>query len=194
MATTLANRRYDDSSGRSARPQLRLGRSFVPQPGSGEASAIYSDVWPELLANVQNVRSVAHEATMNFLSAVVTIHLIKAQVGSGSPLARATKYTDPTTGWVYEPNQRGTFAIISSCALTIGLCVWSALHLNIPSSKQTVARSWVRNIVWVLMGLFGPELVVFGAWRQYVSARTLQNKIGALKGSPSVGLLFLLGR
>ena len=88
---------------------------------------------------------------------------MKAQVASGLPLARAANSTTPTTGWVADPNGRGTLSIITSCSLTMGLCVWSALHLNIPSSKGKAAQSWLRNIKWMLMILFGPELVVYGA-------------------------------
>lgn len=129
---------------------------------------------------------------MTFLPAVVAIQLMRAQVASALPLARATDSTTSTTGWVADPDGRGTLSIITSCVLTMGLCVWSALHLNIPSSKETTAQSWLRNIKWMLMGILGPELVVYGAWRQYVSARTLQNQILALEESSSVRLAFPL--
>jgi len=65
----------------------------------------------------------------------------------------------------------------------MGLCVWSALHLNIPSKRHGVVQFWLRNVKWMLTGLLAPELVVFAAWKQYVSARTLQHKINGLASS-----------
>ncbi|KAH8701321.1 hypothetical protein GQ44DRAFT_55400 [Phaeosphaeriaceae sp. PMI808] len=64
-----------------------------------------------------------------------------------------------TTLWHPEPKTRGTYSILSSCLITVGLCVWTALHLNIPeygSSKQM----W-RKIGWLSVGLLAPELVRF---------------------------------
>lgn len=83
--------------------------------------------------------------------------------------------TRETVGWVHGPNYRSTSDIVFSCVLTMTLCVWSALHLNIPAAKQSSAREWIRNTGWVCLGIFGPELVMFTAWKQWASARALQN-------------------
>lgn len=69
--------------------------------------------------------------------------------------------TRETVGWVYAPNYRSTSDIIFSCLLTMGLCVWSALHLNIRARDETKLRTWIRNIGWVGLGIFGPELVMY---------------------------------
>lgn len=69
--------------------------------------------------------------------------------------------TRETVGFVYNPNYRSTCDIIFSCVLTMGLCVWSALHLNIRSQKEGKLRGWLRNTGWVGLGVFGPELVMF---------------------------------
>ncbi|RVX71197.1 hypothetical protein B0A52_04771 [Exophiala mesophila] len=57
----------------------------------------------------------------------------------------------------------------------MGICVWSALHLNIAATNETTVQYWLRTVRWILLGVFGPELVVFAAWRQYISARAMQN-------------------
>ena len=76
-------------------------------------------------------------------------------------------------GWVSEPNGRGTFSILSSCVLTLTLCVYTAVQLNIPGINESRAvRIW-RTAKWVLLGIFAPELVVWIAWRQWASARGL---------------------
>lgn len=94
------------------------------------------------------------------------------------PLTNASNNSsDATVGWVTDPNGRGTFSLISSCLVTLGLCVWSAMHLNIPPHGESLAQSWKRNIKWGLIGVFAPELVVFAAWRQYNSAKQLCTEV-----------------
>ncbi|KAF9876123.1 hypothetical protein CkaCkLH20_06569 [Colletotrichum karsti] len=58
--------------------------------------------------------------------------------------------------WQPEPKERGSWSILSSCLTTIGLCVWTALHLNIPEHGRKPAVPW-RKILWAILGLFAPE-------------------------------------
>lgn len=94
-----------------------------------------------------------------------------------SMLALSTFASDDTTvatiGWKDDPNGRGTASLVMSCLFTLGLCVWTAMHLNIPPVTESSAQSWLRNLTWGLIGVFAPELVVFAAWRQYNSAKEL---------------------
>ena len=86
-----------------------------------------------------------------------------------------------TVGWQSDPNGRGTFTLVSSCVFTLTICVYSAMHLNVPPRGESSAKFWLRNIRWALLGIFGPELVVFIAWKQYLSAKAIairsQNRI-----------------
>ena len=79
-----------------------------------------------------------------------------------------------TVGWSSDPNGRGTFTLVSSCVLTLIICVYSAMHLNVPPHGESTLRFWMRNIRWGFWGIFGPELVVFIAWKQYVSAKAIE--------------------
>ena len=72
-----------------------------------------------------------------------------------------------------DPNGRGTISLIISCLLTLLLCVWSALHLNVPRQAETTLECLWTNTRWILVGIYAPELVVFTAWRQWSSARLL---------------------
>ncbi|KAG0647919.1 hypothetical protein D0Z07_5648 [Hyphodiscus hymeniophilus] len=92
----------------------------------------------------------------------------------------ATSANATTIGWVDDPNGRGTFGLVSSCLLTLGLCVWSAMHLNVPPRDESPLRFWARNLKWGLVGVVAPELVVFAAWRQYNSAKELQDEVRSL--------------
>ncbi|KAK7972231.1 hypothetical protein PG988_006365 [Apiospora saccharicola] len=80
-------------------------------------------------------------------------------------------------GYVNDPDGRGTPSLIISCLLTLVLCVWSALHLNVPSQHATRLDIFLLNLRWVIAGLYSPELVVFAAWRQWSSARILQKLV-----------------
>ncbi|KAI1395782.1 hypothetical protein F4819DRAFT_500756 [Hypoxylon fuscum] len=76
--------------------------------------------------------------------------------------------------FVQDPNGRGTATLVLSCLLTLILCVWSALHLNVPMRHQSRKAGFRLCIRWILAGVYAPELVVFTAWRQWCSARLLQ--------------------
>ncbi|KAM0562393.1 hypothetical protein ACHAPJ_002083 [Fusarium lateritium] len=89
------------------------------------------------------------------------------------PLIRSRQSDESITGWRDDPDGRGTLGIIWSCILTLALCVWSALHLNIPPKGNTVTQYWLRVLRWVLLGILAPELVLWAAWRQWKSAKLL---------------------
>lgn len=82
--------------------------------------------------------------------------------------------------WFTVPNLRSTFDLIRSCILTLLLCVWTAIHLNIPgyeARKQKGAFKWFRKLakklLWMLVGLVAPEVVLYIAWNQFIQARCL---------------------
>jgi hypothetical protein len=74
--------------------------------------------------------------------------------------------------WHPVPTYRGTYNILSACLVTIGLCVWSALHLNVPKYGKA-SRQWWRKVKWLFVGLFAPELVAWTAFRQHRAAHKL---------------------
>ncbi|KAF6811891.1 hypothetical protein CSOJ01_05482 [Colletotrichum sojae] len=80
-------------------------------------------------------------------------------------------------GWVPEPDGRGTFGLLCSCVLTLTICVWTALHLNVPAARSTVRSRAIERTKWVLYGIFAPEIVVATAAAQYIVARWLKREI-----------------
>lgn len=75
-----------------------------------------------------------------------------------------------------EPNMRGTVGVIVSCAVTLFLCIWTALHLNIEPLEfsyfkyPTISRI-VGKAIWALTALIAPELVLCVALHQFLIAR-----------------------
>jgi hypothetical protein len=65
---------------------------------------------------------------------------------------------DEMVGWMPDSGQRGTIDLLWTCIVTLFLCVWSALHLNIPTEKSWKARAR-RRMLWLLFALLAPELV-----------------------------------
>lgn len=82
-------------------------------------------------------------------------------------------------GWMSDPDGRGTTSLIVTCLVTLGLCVWSAMHLSIPKINETSLHHTMQYVKWSMIGILGPELVLFAAWRQYVSAQGLIGEVDA---------------
>ena len=78
-----------------------------------------------------------------------------------------------TATWHVEPTYRGTYTILSTCLVTLGLCVWNALHLNIPAQGSALTRKWREKLGWLLVGIFAPELVAWVAFEQQKEARVI---------------------
>ncbi|KAF8252093.1 hypothetical protein K440DRAFT_537551 [Wilcoxina mikolae CBS 423.85] len=76
-------------------------------------------------------------------------------------------------GWHTEPETRGTASILFSCTTTLGLCVWTALHLNIEpaaKTKMTLASRFLAKAIWAFTALIAPELVLSIALHQFLVA------------------------
>ncbi|KAI9713056.1 MAG: hypothetical protein M1820_001041 [Bogoriella megaspora] len=100
---------------------------------------------------------------------------------SGRPVLRRDNGDDPATvGWVSDPDGRGTSGLIISCLLTLGLCVWNVMHLNIPPKGETKVQYWLRSLKWVALGVLVPELVILSAWRQWLSARRMSKELNKI--------------
>jgi hypothetical protein len=69
-------------------------------------------------------------------------------------------------GWAPEPQTRGTWSLLYSCSFTIALCVWTAIHPNIPACEDSTWATFGRKFKWVLVALFIPEMVLSAAWQQ----------------------------
>jgi hypothetical protein len=78
----------------------------------------------------------------------------------------------PPTQWHPEPQFRGTFSILSSCLITMSLCIWTSLHLNVPEHRKEHLQKY-RKLGWMVLGLLAPELVVWNAWEQRKQVKRL---------------------
>ena len=83
----------------------------------------------------------------------------------GSPTATST--------WQPDPNGRGTSGLLQSCLITVGLAMYSSIHLNIPAHKSSKTSRAFSKIVWVLIALLAPEWTVYCAWTQRRDAKAI---------------------
>lgn len=78
----------------------------------------------------------------------------------------------PPLQWHPEPQFRGTFSILSSCLITMSLCIWTSLHLNVPEHRKEHLQKY-RKAGWMVLGLLAPELVAWNAWEQRKEVKRL---------------------
>ena len=83
----------------------------------------------------------------------------------------ASSSPDTRLGWVNSPDGRGTIDIIWGCTLTIFLCVWTVLTLNVPAPDTTSWAFTRTKMKWAIIALFGPEWLLGMAGAQWSIAR-----------------------
>jgi hypothetical protein len=95
-------------------------------------------------------------------------HIKKSPKSTMTPPLAYTPVVNDTT-WHELPTERGTFTILSTCIVTLGLCLWTAVHPNLRNNTkdaQVISRSCfcctsplISRIQMLILGLFIPELV-----------------------------------
>ncbi|KAI5780144.1 hypothetical protein DFH27DRAFT_468073, partial [Peziza echinospora] len=75
--------------------------------------------------------------------------------------------------------------LLNSCILTLFICVWTAVHLNIPSPAERkkdygFIGKTSRRVMWMLIALFAPEIVLYIAFDQFREARAVAKELNAI--------------
>jgi len=78
--------------------------------------------------------------------------------------------------YVPDPSGRGTVGLLTTCILTLTLCVWTAIHMNIGQSTSSWRRL-LHKILWTILATIAPEVVLWRAWSQFWVARQLCKEI-----------------
>ena len=93
---------------------------------------------------------------------LVMLHTVLA-----APFQNLTQLrTQTAPSWVADADDRGTWNLLYSCVFTFALCVWTAIHLNVPAAGESRHRQFFRKAQWVIAAIFAPELAVYTAWQQ----------------------------
>jgi hypothetical protein len=64
-------------------------------------------------------------------------------------------------------------SVIYSCFVTLSGCVWTAMHPNMPSPKQSWLSRNSRRAGLFLLGLFAPEFILFLSLKQRFYAKSV---------------------
>lgn len=75
------------------------------------------------------------------------------------------------SGWVSQPDGRGTLDIIWLCFSTIFVATWTVLHLNVPAPEESFGRVQIRKVKWLVAAIVVPEVVTVAAFAQRVAAK-----------------------
>ena len=94
-----------------------------------------------------------------------------------NPATNTTALNNPPYRWMGEPKQRGTFGIFSLCFSTLIICIWSALHFNIPTRRYTVTRRVFLQVAWTILALLAPEALLYLAINERLVAESLLKKV-----------------
>ncbi|KAK3375716.1 hypothetical protein B0T24DRAFT_205852 [Lasiosphaeria ovina] len=91
----------------------------------------------------------------------------------------AALHTIKAPGWVPGYAYRGTLNILWSCLITLTACVYTVIHLNVPSADESRRRQLLNKVVWAIWAVVCPEMVVYIALSQFRSAKTLVLRLNA---------------
>jgi hypothetical protein len=103
-----------------------------------------------------------------------------------APVSEIAQNEQEIVHWVADPQTRGTLSLLLSCVITLLLCIWTSLHLNIPEPEESAGSQLAGKLKWMAMALLAPELVVYTAWRQWIGARALCKEINDILDMRSV--------
>src|SRR5271169_1210248 len=118
------------------------------------------------------VPSVFHKT---FVVSSVLSMAVKAPLVLATPVNRS----DVSPVYVPDPSGRGTVALVSSCLLTLTLCVWTAIHLNVFPPGTSWFKRTLYKAARAVLGIVAPEIVLWRATVQWLIARKVRSAINA---------------
>lgn len=91
---------------------------------------------------------------------------MKREVSADIPFHNVTGLNEEiVSGWRPSPRTRGTFDIVWDCVITLAVCVYTAIHVNVSASSEKGSWQQLRSrMKWTIIGIFAPELVLYTAW------------------------------
>ena len=89
--------------------------------------------------------------------------------------SRADNSTSPLS-WISDSGTRSVYDIVSTCVSTMVICVWSAVHMNIPTRPEGIVRSSIKKLGWVVIGILLPDGFLLLAICEFIAAVILLRK------------------
>lgn len=134
--------------------------------------SIHTTVWPP---------------SSHIMFTTIVLGLLLSHVSGKAGVAADRNLTALNTqiapSWVPDPDNRGTWSLLYSCVFTLVLCVWTAIHPNIPAQGESQARQFCRKMGWVLAAILAPEFGAFTAWQQWCWSRRLCSELNTYRSA-----------
>ena len=83
----------------------------------------------------------------------------------------STSLESAKQGWTSQPDGRGTLDILWSCVLTMSLCSWSNMCLNVPGRSESSRQVLWRKFCLTILGILIPDQTLAVSLGQWLSAR-----------------------
>ena len=80
--------------------------------------------------------------------------------------------SDDVVPWVPETDYRTTWDIVVTCLSTLTICAWSAVHLDIPTTKSK-GRKLLARICWTVVRILCPVIMLNHAVSQLHTSMSL---------------------
>lgn len=102
---------------------------------------------------------------------ILTRNSAAKDLNNTTPIHSVTSHGLHKQGWTPQPDGRGTMDILWSCTITMFLCSWSLLCMNMPGPKETRAQILWRKFSLTILGFLCPEILFAISFSQWLSAR-----------------------
>jgi hypothetical protein len=89
--------------------------------------------------------------------------------------------------WATTPNIRSTASLLWTCVLTLCVCVFTVIHINVPLPNEPQAFHFLRKTKWAVFAIVAPELALATAIQQWSTARALKRELNSLSSSQNDG-------
>jgi len=89
----------------------------------------------------------------------------------GANLDASEYHNNPSKGWRSGANERGTLEIVWSCTITVFLCCWTSVCVNIPALNDSWLDRIRDKINLAFIGILGPDFLFVLAAGQRDQAR-----------------------
>jgi len=103
-------------------------------------------------------------------------------------LTMPNSWFQPTPGdaepsFVSSDGTRSTYDLVETCIVTLLLCSWTSIHLDIPGGKDrgSYRRAIWQKVQWTATGILFPELILWMAFAEFWEARCLCFELAKLK-------------
>ncbi|KIM77491.1 hypothetical protein PILCRDRAFT_11937 [Piloderma croceum F 1598] len=90
-------------------------------------------------------------------------------------------------------NCRTIWSLIWSCMATILLCIWVAVHPNIPGPDERWTKVTLQRVGIALIALVAPELIILWAIRQWLNAHEIGRKYQKYGWTRTHGFFAVMG-